>query len=219
MTETRRPFLPDWELPPAPTEFIQSIPAPNQLVDDRPKRRGRKPTHKRKRDWESAHPAHTFVGVPLELREAICNIAEQYRNEHGMVGGVDAVTRELLRYSLLEYSEGRLNLGVAPRTGNSTLISGYGWGTDVKTIPPRKPKQKKPKAPTATYRLPTEQVAAMRNMILREEEKAAPAVVHLTLGQLFTRLLTHALQAYIEGRWTLYATPILTVQGLKGEAA
>jgi hypothetical protein len=90
---------------------------------------------------------------------------------------------------------------------------------NIKSIPPRKTHQKKPKAPTATYRLPAEQIQALRAIIQYEEAKAAPAVIHLTLGQVITCLLTHALQAYRENRWALYTTPVMTIQGLKGEAA
>jgi hypothetical protein len=31
--------------------------------------------------------------------------------------------------------------------------------------------------------------------------------------------LTHALLAYRENRWGLYTIPLMTIQGLKGEAA
>ena len=219
MNEARRSFLGEWELPPAPQEHVQSIPAANAPVVDGPKRRGRKPAHKRKRDWEASHRPHTFVGVPPELREAMRDIAEQYRRESGMVGGVDAVVRELLRFSLEQYATGSLDIHAERGTGKSQLASAPGRGMRDKSIPARKPAQKKPKAPTATYRLPEEQIAAMRAIIQYEEHKAAPAVIHLTLGQVFTRLLSHALDAYRAELWSLYTTPIMIVQGLKGEGA
>ena len=218
MSESRRSFLGDWELPPAPQEHVQSIPAASASAPDGPRKRGRKPAHKRKRDWEAAHRPHTFVGVPLELRETVRDLADHYRCEYGMVGGVDAVVRELLRYSLHQYAAGSLDIRAERGTGKSALVSGTGLGMHDKTIPKRKPAQKKPKAPTATYRLPEEQVEAMRTIIQYEEHKAAPAVIHLTLGQVFTRLLSHALDAYRAGFWSLYTTPIMTVQGLAGEA-
>ncbi len=217
MSEARRSFLGEWELPPAPQEHVQSIPAASPPAADGSKKRGRKPAHKRKRDWEASHRPHTFVGVPLELREAVRDIAEYYRRQYGMVGGVDAVARELLRYSLAQYAAGGLNIRAERGTGKTALASAPGCGMHNKTIPQRKPAQKKPKAPTATYRLPEEQVAAMRTIIQYEEHKAAPAVIHLTLGQVFTRLLSHALEAYRAELWSLYTTPLMTVQGLKGE--
>jgi hypothetical protein len=219
MNEPRRSFLGDLELPPAPQEYVQSIPSASASISDSPRRRGRKPAHKRKRTWEANHRPQTFVGVPAEVRDDIRNLADQYRREQGMVGGVDAVARELLRYSLMEYAEGRLDLHPGYIQGKSTLSSGVSWGMNPKIIPTSKVKQKKPKAPTATYRLPEEQVKALRAIILHEEHKAAPAVIHLTLGQVITRLLAHALQAYRENRWGLYTTPMMTIQGLKGEAA
>ena len=219
MNEPRRSFLGDLDLPPAPQEHVQSIPSASAPISEGPRHRGRKPAHKRKRTWEASHRPQTFVGVPTEVREAIRDLADYYRREQGMVGGVDAVARELLRYSLTEYAEGRLDLHPGHTQGKSALTSGVSWGMNPKTIPARKAKQKKPKAPTATYRLPEEQVKALRAIILHEEHKAAPAVIHLTLGQVITRLLTHALQAYRENRWGLYTTPLMTIQGLKGEAA
>ena len=216
MNEPRRSFLGDLGLPPAPQEHVQSIPSASAPIPEGPKRRGRKPAHKRKRDWEKTHKPHTFVGIPLEIREAVRDLADHFRREHGMVGGVDAVARELLRYSLAQYAAGSLDIRAERGTGKSALISAPGRGISNRTIPMRKPVQKKAKAPTATYRLPDDQVAAMRAILQYEEHKAAPAVIHLTLGQVCTRLLAHALDAYRAELWSLYTTPIMTVQGLAG---
>lgn len=154
MTEPRRSFLSDWGLPPAPQEHVQTIPAASTPEAGGARRRGRKPAHKRSRAWEAAHRPQTFVGVPVEIRQDICNLADAFRCEQGMVGGVDAVARELLRFSLAEYAAGRLNMRPAKGIGKTMLASGSGWGTSSRAIPPRKAKAKKPKPPTATYRLP-----------------------------------------------------------------
>jgi hypothetical protein len=218
MSQSRRSFLE--ELPPAPHEHVHSIPVANSTpaVSDAPKRRGRKPAHRRKRDWEATHRPHTFVGVPEQIRETIRDLAAYYRSEYGMVGGVDAVARELLNYALAEYAAGKLNMSPVQSQGKSALISYFGWSSASKTIPARKPQKKKTKPSAVTYRLPQEQVQSIRAIIVLEENKAAPMVIHLTLGQVMTRLLAHALNAFQAGDWVLDTIPVMTVQGLKGEA-
>jgi hypothetical protein len=215
MMTNRRSFLDD--LPPAPQEHIHNIPAPSTSESDAPKRPGRKPAHKRKREWEQNHRPVTFVGVPLEVREAICDLAAHYREQYGMVGGVDAVARELVRYSLDEYFSGRLSMLVEPESAPTRLKSQSGWGSDKKSIPRRKPKDKAKQIFTVSYRLPMQQNQAIRSIPEREAEKAAPLVVHLTLGQVVTRLLAHGLDAYKSGRLVLYTAPAMVVPGLKGD--
>lgn len=215
MTNHRQKFLDN--LPPAPQEHVHHIPATSTAMPAEPKRPGRQPAHRRKRDWEQRHRPFTFVGVPQEIREAICDLAAYYREQFGMVGGVDAVARELLRYSLAEYGVGRLKIPLVGNKAHAHLTAYPGWGDQKKPIPARKSKPKKSKAITASYRLPDEQLRAIRAIPELEAERAAPRVIHLPLGQVVTCLLEHALTAYREGRWVLETVPEMTVQGLRGE--
>lgn len=217
MNLPRRTFLDN--PPPAPQEHVHSIPAPSAVptVSDAPKRRGRKPAHKRKRQWETSHPPQTFVGIPIEIREAIRDLAAHYREEHGMVGGVDAVVRELLRYSLIYYQSGLLKMNPTSNQPAGNLRFGVGIGSALRRIPARKTSQKKGSQPTASYRLPDDLVAAIRAIPAIEQEIAAPKVIHLPLGQVVTRLLSYALDAYEAGDLSLYTTPTMVVSGLIGE--
>ncbi|NCP87687.1 MAG: hypothetical protein CO094_07830 [Anaerolineae bacterium CG_4_9_14_3_um_filter_57_17] len=183
-------------------------------------RRGRKPAHKRQRRWEADHRPHTFVGVPVEIRADIRNLADFLRREEGMVGGVDAVARELLAYGLNEYALGQLEMVAAPSPGKRALRGAATWVTGPRTIPaPSAAAPGEKKTSSASYRLPQEQVGAIRRIIPTEEEKAAPAVIHLTQGQVFTRLVTCALDAYRAGAFELRTTPLATVQGLSSWSA
>lgn len=151
MSQSRRSFLE--ELPPAPHEHVHSIPVANSTpaVSDAPKRRGRKPAHRRKRDWEATHRPHTFVGVPEQIRETIRDLAAYYRSEYGMVGGVDAVARELLNYALAEYAAGKLNMSPVQSQGKSALISYFGWALPRRRSRPVSRRKRRP----SRARLPT----------------------------------------------------------------
>jgi hypothetical protein len=217
MSQPRRSFLD--ELPPAPQEHVQSIPAPALAPPEGPKRPGRKPAHKRNRSWELTHPPVTFVGVPEGIREAVRDLAAHYREQYGMVGGVDAVARELLRYALVYYQAGILKMLPAPGQSASTLQFRVSNGSTARRIPARKPGKKKGKPSTVSYRLPKDLVVAIRAIPDIEQERAAPQVIHLPLGQVITRLLSYALDAYESGNLSLYTTPTMVVSGLAGEQA
>ena len=192
---------------------------PTPSVSDVPKSPGRKPAHKRNRTWEQQHPPVTFVGVPLEIREAIRNLSAHYREQYGMVGGVDAVARELLRYALKEYAEGKVDMRPARTQPRSELRGDSHPALSRQSIPVHKPAPKKEKQPRASYRLPADQVEKIGTIIQLEEYKAAPRVIQLTRGQVVTRLLAHALGAYQDGRFSLYTTIENVNAGLRGEAA
>lgn len=217
MEQPRRLFLED--LPPAPQEHVHHIPAPAVTSQEGPKRPGRKPAHKRDRSWEQAHPPVTFVGVPDGIRDAIRDLAAHYREQHGMVGGVDAVARELLRYSLVYYQAGLLKMLPAPGKSGGTLQFRVSTGSASRRIPPRKPGKKKEKLSTVSYRLPADLVATIRAIPEIEQERAAPQVIHLPLGQVVTRLLSFALDAYESSELSLYTTPTMVVPGLSYEAS
>jgi hypothetical protein len=192
---------------------------PTPSVSDGPKRPGRKPAHKRNRTWEQQHPPVTFVGVPLEIREDIRNLSAHYREQYGMVGGVDAVARELLRYGLKEYAEGKVDMRPARTQPRSELRGDSHPALSRQSIPVHKPAPKKEKQPRASYRLPADQVKKIGTIIQLEEDKAAPRVIQLTRGQVVTRLFAHALDAYQDGRFSLYTTIENVNAGLRGEAA
>lgn len=214
MNQTRRSFLND--LPPAPQEHVHHIPATSTAPLDAPKRPGRKPAHKRKRDWEQNHRPVTFVGVPLEVRKAIRHLAASYREQYGMVGGVDAVARELLRYSLVYYQAGVLRMPTTRDLAASNLQFRISTGSIMRRIPASKPNKKKNKPPTASYRLPADLVTAIRAIPELEAEKAAPKVIQLTLGQVVTRLLSYGLDAYKSGQLSLYTTSTMIVSEMAG---
>ncbi|MCG2788173.1 MAG: hypothetical protein L6461_24050 [Anaerolineae bacterium] len=206
--QPRRSFLE--ELPPAPQEHVHSIPAPAPAPGW-----GRKPAHQRDRKWESKHKNKTFAGVPQEIQSAILDLAAHFRDEFGMVGGADAVARELLRYALAEYEAGYLKMPTIQVSPTSTLKSHTGSGLTSRSIPPRKAKKKKSKEqPHANYRLPEEIIAAIYAIPNIEKDKAAPHVIHITIGQVMTCLLTYALAEYRAGNLALYTTPEMVVPGL-----
>jgi hypothetical protein len=159
------------------------------------------------------------VGVPLEIREAICNLSAHYREQYGMVGGVDAVARELLRYGLKEYAEGKVDMRPARTQPRSELRGDSHSVLSRQSIPVHKPAPKKEKQPRASYRLPAGQVEKIGTIIQLEEDKAAPRVIQLTRGQVVTRLFIHALESYEDGRFSLYTTIENVNAGLRGEAA
>jgi hypothetical protein len=192
---------------------------PTPPLADSPRCPGRKPANRRNRTWERQHPPVTFVGVPLEIREAIRNLSAHYREQYGMVGGVDAVARELLRYALKAYTEGQVDIRPARTQARSELRGDSHPALSRQSIPVHKPIPKTEKQPRASYRLPADQVEKIGVIIQQEEDKAAPRVIHLTRGQVVTRLLTHALDAYQDGRFSLYTTIENVNAGLRGEAA
>jgi hypothetical protein len=216
MNQPRRSFLDD--LPPAPQEHVHHIPAASTSLSDTPKRPGRKPAHRRNRTWEQQHPPVTFVGVPLEIREDIRNLSAHYREQYGMVGGVDAVARELLGYALKEYAEGKVDMRPTRSQPRSQLRGDSRLALPRQAIPAHKSGPKKEKQPRASYRLPADQVEKIGTIIQLETYKAAPRVVELTRGQVVTRLFTHALDAYRDGRFSLYTTIENVNAGLRGEA-
>jgi hypothetical protein len=192
---------------------------PTPPLADSPRRPGRKPANRRNRTWERQHPPVTFVGVPLEIREAIRNLSAHYREQYGMIGGVDAVARELLRYALKAYAEGQVDMRPARSQPRSELRGDSHPALSRQSIPVHKPAPKTEKQPRASYRLPADQVEKIGAIIQQEEDKAAPRVIHLTRGQVVTRLFAHALDAYRDGRLSLYTTIENVNAGLRGEAA
>jgi hypothetical protein len=118
---------------------------PTPPLADSPRRPGRKPANRRNRTWERQHPPVTFVGVPLEIREAIRNLSAHYREQYGMVGGVDAVARELLRYALKAYAEGQVDMRPARSQPRSELRGDSHPALSRQSIPVHKPAPKKRK--------------------------------------------------------------------------
>ncbi len=163
-----------------------------------PKRPGRKPANRRSRAWEQRHPPVTFVGIQPSIRQAIRDLAAHYRAHFGMAGGVDAVARELLRYALMGYRDGLLEMP----TGSS-----------------RPRLRESPGLVRTSYRLPAELVAAIRAIPVLEQERAGPRVIQLTLGQVLNALFLFALESYNSGGLVLYTAPKMVIPGLAARRA
>ena len=157
----------------------------------------------RSRKWEKAHKAHAFRRVPPNVQQAVRQAAY---NESLTV---DAVAQALLEYALMCSERGDLVLDAVLSEQRRTLLPENGWGGHSRvcwleknwgmTPPRKKPVRSKPANlerpwrdwPVVAYRLSDTVFDQVNRLRL---EKAVPS------GEVLTRLLMHALNAYECGR-------------------
>ncbi len=157
----------------------------------------------RSRKWEKVHKAHAFRRVPPNVQQAVRQAAY---NESLTV---DAIAQALLEYALMCCERGDLSLDAVLSEQRRTLLPEHGWGGHSRArwlekswglTPPRK-KPIKPKQPqierpwrdwkVVAYRLSDRVFGEVDRL---RKEKMVPA------GEVLTRLLMHALNAYESGR-------------------
>lgn len=157
----------------------------------------------RSRKWEKTHKAHAFRRVPPNVVQAVRQAAY---NESLTV---DAAAQAFLEYALMCYERGDLPLDAMLSEQRRTLLPEHGWGGHSRArwleknwgmTPPRKKPVRA--APTKVerpwrdwkviaYRLSDDIFAQVDRL---RKEKTVPA------GEVLTRLLMHALNAYESGR-------------------
>jgi hypothetical protein len=162
----------------------------------------------RSRRWEKTHKAHAFRRVPPNVQQAVRQAAY---NESLTV---DSVAQAFLEFALMCYERGDLPLDAQLIERGQTLLPEHGWGGHSRArwlektwglTPPRK----KPLKVTPTkverpwkdwkvvaYRL-SDAVFAQVDRLRREK--------YVPSGEVLTRLLMHALNAYEIGQMAFLA--------------
>lgn len=155
---------------------------------------------KKSRDWEKEHKPKHYRSVPLELREAVRDIAES------LSVLVDDVARAFIEYSLNCMSKGTLTLAGKPKTRRMTLypFEGAGWAVNGWTPKPPEPVskrktngEKKAWQADVCYRIPDELHQRVKEM----------ASERYPVGEVVTILLQNALQDYQAGILQLNPQP------------
>jgi hypothetical protein len=194
--------------PPLPRDVLAGIPiASGAGTWNQPK----PPRTESKKIWDRHNPAHVYKNVDQQVAEAIQGLG----NEYWDVGGQSAVVQECLRYSLAEIAAGRLIIEASLQQGRWRLAGQAGWGTDKRELPKtrkRIPRQKN----RVSYRLPPE----LHHELVELKKLSSPegdSALGIPLGQLLSRLLQHALEAYEQGNFILDRVPGHFSHSLEGD--
>lgn len=223
MSKTDTPRRRIWETPPAESSPAQAMqdwlgqtpgqaetpPAPSAVsVVEQLRVAKEKPP--RDRSWEQANRPLLLRGVPLELHQAVKNVAFELGVRTG------DVARAFLEYGLLCHRRGELKIEPVLSNQRLTLFpeNGSGWGqgrsgwqerSQPRQSNPAPARKGKKESPPKAWR----QQVAYRGIpqdvqqMLRELHRSR----HVPLGEVSTLLLGHALQSYRDGRLALHPQP------------
>ncbi|NUM48661.1 MAG: hypothetical protein HUU38_28470 [Anaerolineales bacterium] len=155
----------------------------------------------RPRAWEKANRAATYRGVPPQLHARVKEVA----GELEVI--VDEVARVFLEYGLACYQRGDLRIEPVLNMKLTLFPKGQRrWYENPQTPTPPTRQKKKPKKqehkpwrlPRVSYRLP----ASIRQQVdeIRQEK-------NVPVGEVVTLFLSHALEAYENGRLILQPIP------------
>ena len=161
----------------------------------------------RDRSWESKHPGRTYRKVPNQVRDSVSEIAEAC--------GYNAsqIAQAFLEYALMCYSRGDFKLELELSQRGLTLIP-EGWSAEKKPIwaentwgkqsPRKKKRRRKFETPLykqrVNYRLSYDLIAQIEE-VCEVRRNPDGSLINRTYhdGEVVTRLLTFAIEAYNTG--------------------
>lgn len=155
----------------------------------------------RTRTWEKTHRATTYRGVPPQLHARVKELSGE------LAVNLDDVARAFLEFGLACYQRGELRIEPVLNLKLTLFPKGQrSWYENSQAPTPPVRNKKKPKKenhkpwrlPRVSYRLP----ASIRQQVDEiRQEKNVPA------GEVVTLFLSHALEAYENGRLILQPIP------------